>query len=161
MVAADEVDAGEDDCDADAERWMNRCFAHDPADEDGDDGVDVGVNADLGDADVAEQPIEGDETGQRTDEKDVGERGNGIWRDALDEGGPFVPAGSDRGLADAAQQHLVGGRGKMRDLEGQVPRVEGTDRPGGGVAEDEDRTVVGEEVYGGPSLRGHGADDAG
>src|SRR5262249_8010162 len=59
-IAADEIHADEDDGDAREDPGADG-FAGAPADEDSNHGVDVSVGAHLGDADVAKQPIEGNE----------------------------------------------------------------------------------------------------
>ena len=70
MIAAHKIDANENDCYSGEDPSVHY-FAGPPSDEDGDHGVDVGIRANLGDGNVPEQPIEGDEAQQGAEDQHI------------------------------------------------------------------------------------------
>ena len=117
------------------------------AEEDGNDGVDVGVGGDLGDGDVLEQV---DEAGIADEGTSCDEPGDGGDGGEVPVGlGPLAEDGRQSEVDDAGEQHLPGGGDEAVDGEVAMAGVEAADGPTEGSSEaDEDADQargVGEE----------------
>lgn len=91
FLGGDDGDGGDDDRGGDEGARADRFGEEEPAEEDGDDGIYVGVGGDAGGRAVAHQPDEGRETDERTQADEVGEGTPGAWRDGGElEGGEIA-----------------------------------------------------------------------
>lgn len=80
------------------------------ADQDGDEGVDVGVGGDAGGGLAVKEPEVGGEAEEGAKEDEVGERDPGGGGDLVGvEAGEFSEGGGGEEKEEAAKEHLGGG----------------------------------------------------